>query len=293
MKTRRKGLTIIEMITVLAIIMILAGLLVPAVNMVRKKAKETQQRSQIAVITLGLEAWKEDFGIYPDSNEYTTGTSVEATYTGAQKLAEAMVGRDLRGFHSQADLSNATGVPGADPESEDYYLMDGTNYSDDVIQENLELRLDPYIDIETARAYSVSSSSTQGLFDKADPLNLATDTVTICDVFDRFSVTLSDGTVLRAGMPLLYFRANPSNTLSEVDDYYDFGDNYAMVEAAQNAAELDGGFLEDPDVDFYEFIRNPAVGGSGTYPYNADSFLLISAGLDGIYGTRDDITNFN
>ncbi len=27
-------------------------------------------------------------------------------------------------------------------------------------------------------------------------------------------------------------------------------------------------------------------------PVNADSFLLISAGVDGRYGTNDDITNF-
>ena len=28
-------------------------------------------------------------------------------------------------------------------------------------------------------------------------------------------------------------------------------------------------------------------------PYRADSYILISAGYDGLYGTRDDICNFD
>jgi len=36
-----------------------------------------------------------------------------------------------------------------------------------------------------------------------------------------------------------------------------------------------------------------ASGGGTVKPYNPDSYLLISAGSDGIYGTSDDITNFN
>jgi hypothetical protein len=30
----------------------------------------------------------------------------------------------------------------------------------------------------------------------------------------------------------------------------------------------------------------------GEWPVNADSYVLISAGADGLYGTADDITNF-
>ena len=294
-KTKRSGLTLIEMITVLAVIMILVGLLVPAVNKVRKMAKETQQRSQIATVSLGLEAWNDEFGYYPDSNEYTTGTAKEAIYTGAQKLGEALVGRDLRGFHPSQDLSNATGDYTV-KEAEDYYLVKG-GYTDDKIEENLKQRLDPFIDIDTARAYR-GSEDDPTIFEMPNVV----ESVVICDVFNRFSMTLTSGsgntTVVQAGMPLLYFRANPSGTLSEVSDFYDFKDNYAIIATAQEAAGLTGGFLEEPldDAradDFYEFIENPAVTGSGQAPYRADSYILISAGYDGIYGTNDDITNFN
>ncbi len=293
MKTRNKGLTIIEMITVLAIIMILAGLLVPAVSMVRKMAKETQQRSQIATVSLGLEAWNDELGHYPDSDEYTETTALEAIYTGAQKLGEALVGRDLRGFHPSQDLSSATGD--YTDEGDDYYLVEDVN--DEKIRDNLKQRLDPFIDIETARAYRGSSATTPPtVFDMPHVV----ESVVICDVFNRFTMSLGD-TVVKAGMPLLYFRSNPHDNLSEVADFYNFYDNYAIIASAQKAAKLmDGGFLVNDGASdderreaFDAFITNPAVTGDGHYPYRADSYILISAGHDGIYGTNDDITNFN
>ena len=48
--------------------------------------------------------------------------------------------------------------------------------------------------------------------------------------------------------------------------------------------------IEDFDY-FYEYIRDPKVH-ARPWPYRPDSYLLISAGMDGIYGTDDDIRNF-
>ena len=48
--------------------------------------------------------------------------------------------------------------------------------------------------------------------------------------------------------------------------------------------------LEDANY-FYEYIRDPRVQ-ARPWPYRPDSYLLISAGADGIYGTNDDIRNF-
>jgi hypothetical protein len=42
---------------------------------------------------------------------------------------------------------------------------------------------------------------------------------------------------------------------------------------------------------FYEYIRDPKVQGT-PWPYRPDSYILISAGADGLYGTSDDICNF-
>ena len=55
--------------------------------------------------------------------------------------------------------------------------------------------------------------------------------------------------------------------------------------------------------DFYTFTENEQIrdatslnsqnNSSGvSRPYHSDGYLLISAGWDGEYGTRDDVTNF-
>ena len=47
-------------------------------------------------------------------------------------------------------------------------------------------------------------------------------------------------------------------------------------------------------MNFYNFISDPMVSVGGMdMPYNRDSYILISAGMDGEYGTADDMTNFN
>ena len=39
-------------------------------------------------------------------------------------------------------------------------------------------------------------------------------------------------------------------------------------------------------------IVNPDIS-SVNRPYKADTYILVSAGKDGLYGTSDDIFNFN
>ncbi len=42
---------------------------------------------------------------------------------------------------------------------------------------------------------------------------------------------------------------------------------------------------------FYDYIRDPKIA-ARPWPYRPDSYILISAGADGLYGTGDDIRNF-
>ena len=62
---------------------------------------------------------------------------------------------------------------------------------------------------------------------------------------------------------------------------------------------LDGFSNPDP-TDFYRFTRDDKVTNAGAIgvgnqfprPHNPDTFILISAGFDGLYGTEDDVANF-
>ncbi|MHC4479037.1 MAG: hypothetical protein ACYTEL_25715, partial [Planctomycetota bacterium] len=44
---------------------------------------------------------------------------------------------------------------------------------------------------------------------------------------------------------------------------------------------------------FYQKTVNPNITMlEGNRPYRADSYILLSAGFDGLYGTDDDVFNF-
>ena len=100
----------IELLTVMAVIAILIGLLVPALTLVRDFAKEIQQRSQFHAIDVGLELYKTelDTTVYPPSNENNLDLTHPVLgddagyYGGANKLAEAIVGLDSLGLHSSS-----------------------------------------------------------------------------------------------------------------------------------------------------------------------------------------------
>ncbi len=59
------GFTIIEMLIVVAVISILAGMLMPAVNLVRNQARESAVRSEIAGLDVAMTAYFQDRAEYP------------------------------------------------------------------------------------------------------------------------------------------------------------------------------------------------------------------------------------
>ena len=67
-KRKKSAFTLVELLIVLGIIAILVSLLIPALTMVRKMAKETQQKAQITTIELAIVAFKNDYGDYPPSH---------------------------------------------------------------------------------------------------------------------------------------------------------------------------------------------------------------------------------
>ncbi len=313
MKTRTSGLTIIEILVVVSIIALLVGLLLPAVHTVQKMAKETKQRAQFTSIELGLAAFKSDFGDYPPSswsNPAIPGSPQD--YCGAQKLAEALLGWDLLGFHPDSKWQasglglNAQGQP-----------VLNTVYG---APDTLDRRKGRYIELEHANAFRLGDSvagARDGLFPNTSNgsgnLPLAPRTYVLCDVFtvnDRKVLTNSSTVALPGvaaqmvspGTPILYYKANTASKVhvdAQVDPInriYNVRDNWPLVslrrlaDAFKPLGERRQHPLEDANF-FYEYIRDLRVQ-ARPWPYRPDSYLLISAGADGLYGTNDDIRNF-
>lgn len=282
MRRKKTGFTLIEMLAALAIIALMIGLLIPATSMVKKTAREAKQRAQFTAIDLALVAFKNDYGDYPPS-DWPLPPAQGSDYCGAQKLAEALIGWDLLGFHPKSEFRS------------DGRTSDGQFIYDTEDAELFAQRKDPYIELENANVFRLGNISVDypGLFN--DTINLAPNTFVLCDVFGAKRVTLAKSKTVKAGMPILYYKANTSR--KELEDIYKAQDNDAIVAIKARAdgdirfAKNPLGLPEGPYQYFNNYIRNPKITAK-PWPYRADSYILISAGPDGYYGTDDDVCNF-
>lgn len=282
LKNSVSGFTLAEMLVTVAIIGIIMAMLIPALNMVQKTAKNVKQKSQFNNISIALEAFRVDFGDYPESGQM--GPDGLVLYNGAQKLAEAIVGLDGFGFHpksefrpdGQADI-NGDGIP-----VPIYEPVGGfTDLTDEEIEENRKMRKGPYLELETANAVDL-----RDLYDGSGGV-LAEETKVLADMF---GLVKHKGTGRRTGMPVLYYRADTSKPGKE----YNYMDNVNIPGLGPPSRMYSPPSQTHPLVPtpskFLDLIRNPNF--TDRY-YRTESFILLSAGHDGLYGTPDDVFNFD
>ena len=276
MERKKTGLTIIELLIVLGIIALLVGLLLPAVSAVKKMAKETKQKAQFATIGLALEAFKNDYGDYPPSDIIVWSSH---PYCGSQKLAEALLGWDLLGFHPKsawrADGLDAGDGPGT------YDPAQTRDINGDGVPDTFDERKGPYLELANVGAFRLLD-----LFG-TNVVLLNPNTFVICDVFGAKKISMANGKIVRAGAPILYYKADTSG--KTIRTIYRHFDNYGLV-ITKRMADGREHPLRRSDF-FYDYIKNPKIT-ARDWPYRPDSYILISAGADGLYGTPDDITNF-
>jgi len=284
MKQKRQGMTLIEILIVLGIIALLTGLLIPALSVVKNTAKEAKQKAQFNAIDMALLNFKYDYGDYPPSAQ----EPFNSFYCGAQKLTEALMGWDLLGFHPKSQFN-------ADGKSDMGVFIYDSN--------SIDKRKGPYLESEHANAFRLGDLFRDIAI--SNPDNIMWDNNVLCDVFKMTKVTLVNGQAATAGAPILYYRANTSGkTMREI---YNVNDNDPVIELKEikdnmghplragpypsPSLNLDEFFygLEDPFKTGY--IQDPKIT-ARPWPYRPDSYLLISAGADGLYGTNDDIRNF-
>jgi len=303
-KREYSGITLIEILMVAGIIVVLAGLLIPAMTFVRKTANVTKQRAELNTIELAITTFKNDDGDYPPSTRDQSCERNANDYSGAQKLAEALCGWDLLGFHPDSRwCSDGRDCAGGT----DIYRrpLDPANNAQD--RQNLQDRRGPYLDMTHVSAFRV-----QDLFSSTNMGQLA-NTYVLCDVFGVRNVVSPIGKIVKAGTPILYYKANPASRYYDIvtgctsitdcaDRIYDFYDNQEVIDRGKltpNGATITGYTSPldpgDNGIAFYNYIQDRRISTQTIqrgWPYNPESYILISAGPDGEYGTKDDICNF-
>ena len=234
-----------------------------------REIREVRQRAQLSDIDVALELFNSQFGGYPPSDAMD---EYGLPYCSAMKLCEALMGRDLKGFH---------------PSSR--FKRDGTDDSGTHLYDSntLEIRKGPYIPTETAHAYRL-----RDLYKNIGPFD--GNEYVLCDVYKNVKHI---GTRKRVGMPILYYKANTSRTAHDINDpdnpenIYDYKDNHALIGlGVPGKPGQKHPLYENPRI-FYEMTRDYNVA-KMSKPQRADTFILLSAGKDGLYGTKDDIANF-
>ncbi len=315
----KRGFTLIELMVVIAIIVLLISLGVPALQAARNNAKNAATRNQIAVLDRGARLFEQEKGALPESRGYNPfeGGNARIATTGAQWLTLQLQGPDGNGY--------------VNPELE--------NDSDDNGQINKKDWLDWYA-LQPSRKYARS-----GPYVTLDAKTVATpDSLAASDPDASMPPILADsgGTsdwsnrrlpffIGAFGDPILYYAATrdaeaPFTTGTPGSNFvvgvYDLSDNAAFTgsEIQVGRFPYDGSagyrgilhplgklgydtaapLVEPPPETFANFVFDRAVfenskrpSGDGVIkPVNADSFLLVAAGKDGIFGTNDDVKNF-
>lgn len=281
----KTGFTIIELLTIMSIIVIIIGVLLPALNMIMWYAKYTTQKNQFRNIDTGLQAFEIDYGEYPDSSALDdTG----AQYCGAMKFAEAMEGQDGLGFNPDSKFTADDGSGQTELYPRPAPALPFPPWYDD----NLKKRKD-YMEAKDVQLCSLDNlyASASG-FTKTDKVAL------LCDVYKRSELRNSNKTKL--GMPILYYKADTSKLMHDVANPDDTGNIYNYKD---NDALLALGVPWNPTVThplhqdalggpigqvFYQkILDNSAL--PIQRPHNKNSYILISAGGDGIYGTSGNL----
>jgi prepilin-type N-terminal cleavage/methylation domain-containing protein len=321
-QSNHRAFTLIELLVVVAIIAMLVGILSVGTRAAMRQARNLKQKAELKAMELGLELFAKDFDGYPESKVLGPDKGGPAV-CGAQRLAEALVGRDDRGFEPQTGW-----YPPIPPGDTAYNSTAPADLYDASIAASLHRRKEPYVVLKNSGFYNIAELWSGGIgssniYTASGKVNRERSPV-ITDLFNQTSITLASGTSVKVGLPVLYFKAdgtkrfridgasppatvkNPAPT--EYSKWvYNFDDNLPVVTlpVLSDPTMTDMDFIDPASPNpatvtaaekaqrFYENITQTADPDRNYYkPFNANTFILISAGWDGVYGTKDDITNF-
>ena len=317
-----RGFTLVEMLTVIGIIILLVSILLPVVGSVRQKAHAADTAAQLQSIAAGIQRYRADFGAYPGpihNGHIYGGTGVTpalsitvkpqpgqtppplntAKITQSENLVLGLLGgliMETSGLKYDSSLigNGPLSLNAANPKKYQAY-MDKTNLSEgdykddagDADDSSIPEFLDRFPDgmpVLYLRA-KVGAGSASGSGTTSVPLVTNQTAYAQQGQYDVRQILAYTDRLIGVGKE---FPANneyavvppPPNPESR---------KHGLRTARTNATiqtPAPSGLQYVYPYDLYGYLRHPSMPNTAR---NSDGFILISAGIDRIYGTRDDI----
>ncbi len=350
-RTAAGGFSLVELLTVIAIIALLIGILVPALNSVRTRAKVGATSATLGTFSTSLEIFSGDQqlgGKYPPSaSDMMDGNflayDVWSPYSnldgapirrmeisGAGLLVWALAGADLLGCPGFKTFRSGSNYWAQDTDNRDNGLADSGGYALNLdTREAVHPRVAPFVDLTgvTVTKWNPSAQTSDGGLGSFElPVERQETEALGEQPYQRLSPMFLDN----FGGPILYYRADdagnriadrsptdgdasgPNRGIFHFRDNDDLlvsvdldsskhplqltasGSDHRLAFSGSNPAPIDPNELDPDDTgqNFAAYIRNKGIAAK-VAPQRADSYLLISAGPDGVFGTADDIANFD
>ena len=296
-KSTKFGFTLVELLVVIGIIALLMAISMPVLRSVRISSKVTMDTAGISSMGIAIEAFNSDIGYYPPSNTLPMNVSYDLIRasgdpgaddltqrdTGAHRLFEALCGLDTLGYEKNGHYETAETLTNID---------DGTPVAFDRFGTIAETkRWGPYLELKNSNFGPVSKAYNEGSGYGTENSN---------------NVFLSNINK-KTARPVLYYRANKqSRVIAGYDTFgiYKYDDNRLLTQDYLGGNNYHPDFDDDAGdlEDFMRYLWDPTTGfgvdddakyiSAAARPYNKDTYILINAGPDGLYGTNDDITNY-
>ena len=295
----RPAFTLTELLVVIGIIVVLVGILLPALANVRQKSMATSTHATMDEFSKACDIYQGDHGVYPGAlpDEVVGGLTAPDRISGTENALLALMGGlrvitpfTMNGSTEELDYQNFLtngAVEVVDPAGNGGWGL-AVNTG--------EIGQGPIVNTKPYSPYFSPSGSevrrAQGQDSLTDTDNPLTDEFNLPDLVDRW------------GQPILYFRASRNNgpiapdagnaaalpqfILSTADPYIE---SVMLGEARENQVE-NSLFNVAPDTSatFAQIIRSPSQGAPDDPLYSTPrgKYAIMSAGPDGIFFSQFD-----
>lgn len=317
----RNAFTLVELLAVVGIIALLIGILVPSVTNAQRQARKAKTMKLVKSISEALEVFHNDFKEYPDSTyridannlkldpitdlpDGQGGTLPQVALSGSHWLARAMAGPDLQGIDTAGKvLQDGNQVQLSTDHLKDLsrkspYLQDTELFVRDTNAFTFNMDGSP----RTGRPVIVDTLNYPILYYRANPKRKKPFSRNMFDpdtiggvarlgVYNHEDNILMTGTDADPNQIGWHFASAKDHNLRPFGPHGYHSDNQNCDNSPDSRPP------NCPNDNLHTFVgqlHNHDVHqmSEQVKPINPETYILMSAGQDGIYGTEDDVANY-